>query len=186
MLVRKTRPLKIPTPRAKVTMCKLLFSAAFAALDLLMAGTRRHRQDRFHPAADRALAVDWQARNGCHQALRGAAGQHRCLQEARLILEDDVTVPDNAQRLAQRLIVDDRMTLVAWLRYHADRAYHYSLATESRTAEIVKNRPTSRERASRWCKRPFPFVPIARWAAQNGIRKVGPIEPRSPLLELPA
>jgi branched-chain amino acid transport system substrate-binding protein len=98
--------------------------------------------------------------------------------KVELIIRDDAAVPDNTKRIAQDLIVNDKVTFLAGFGITPAALAVAPLATEAKTPEIVTAAGTSIITA----KSPYiartsftlaqSSVPIADWAAQNGIKKV--------------
>jgi branched-chain amino acid transport system substrate-binding protein len=95
-----------------------------------------------------------------------------------LIIKDDASVPDNTKRLAQELIVNDKVTFLAGFGITPSALAVAPLATESKTPEIVTAAGTSiiTEKSPYIARTSFTMaqstVPMADWAAQNGIKKV--------------
>ncbi len=98
--------------------------------------------------------------------------------KVELIIRDDAAVPDNTKRIAQDLIVNEKVTFLAGFGITPAALAVAPLATEAKTPEIVTAAGTSIITA----KSPYiartsftlaqSSVPIADWAAQNGIKKV--------------
>ncbi len=95
-----------------------------------------------------------------------------------LIIRDDAAVPDNTKRIAQELIVNDKVTFLAGFGVTPAALAAAPLATESKTPEIVTAAGTSiiTEKSPYIARTSFTIaqstVPMADWAAQNGIKKV--------------
>jgi branched-chain amino acid transport system substrate-binding protein len=95
-----------------------------------------------------------------------------------LIIRDDGAVPDNTKRIAQELIVNDKVTFLAGFGVTPAALAVAPLATEAKTPEIVTAAGTSiiTERSPYIVRTSFTLaqstVPMAVWAAQNGIKKV--------------
>ncbi|MGA9005835.1 MAG: ABC transporter substrate-binding protein [Xanthobacteraceae bacterium] len=95
-----------------------------------------------------------------------------------LIIKDDGAVPDNSKRIAQDLIVNDKVTFLAGFGVTPAALAVAPLATESKTPEIVTAAGTSiiTQKSDYIARTSFTLaqstVPLADWAAQNGIRKV--------------
>ncbi|HKM87321.1 MAG TPA: ABC transporter substrate-binding protein [Xanthobacteraceae bacterium] len=95
-----------------------------------------------------------------------------------LIIRDDAAVPDNTKRIAQELIVNDKVAFVAGFGITPTALAVAPLATESKTPEIVTAAGTSiiTEKSPYIARTSFTLaqscVPMADWAAQNGIKKV--------------
>jgi branched-chain amino acid transport system substrate-binding protein len=95
-----------------------------------------------------------------------------------VILKDDATVPDNTKRLAQELIVNDRVNFIAGFGITPSALAAAPLATEAKIPEVVMAAGTSiiTERSPYIVRTSFTLaqssVIIADWAAKNGIKKV--------------
>ena len=95
-----------------------------------------------------------------------------------LIIKDDGAVPDNTKRIAQDLIVNDKVNFLAGFGVTPAALAVAPLATESKMPEIVTAAGTSiiTEKSPYIARTSFTLaqstVPMADWAAQNGIKKV--------------
>ncbi len=95
-----------------------------------------------------------------------------------VIIKDDGAVPDNTKRIAQELIVNDKVAFVAGFGITPTALAVAPLATESKTPEIVTAAGTSiiTEKSPYIARTSFTLaqstVPMADWAAANGIKKV--------------
>jgi branched-chain amino acid transport system substrate-binding protein len=95
-----------------------------------------------------------------------------------LIIKDDGAVPDNTKRIAQELIVNDKVTFLAGFGVTPAALAVAPLATESKTPEIVTAAGTSiiTEKSPYIARTSFTLaqstVPMADWSADNGIKKV--------------
>jgi branched-chain amino acid transport system substrate-binding protein len=95
-----------------------------------------------------------------------------------LIIKDDGAVPDNTKRIAQDLIVNDKVNFLAGFGVTPAAMAVAPLATEAKTPEIVTAAGTSiiTEKSPYIARTSFTLaqsaVPMADWAAQNGIKKV--------------
>jgi len=98
--------------------------------------------------------------------------------KVELIIKDDGAVPDNTKRLAQDLIVNDKVTFLAGFGITPAALAVAPLATEAKVPEIVTAAGTSiiTEKSPYIARTSFTLpqssVPMADWAAQNGIKKV--------------
>jgi branched-chain amino acid transport system substrate-binding protein len=98
--------------------------------------------------------------------------------KVELIIKDDAAVPDNTKRIAQDLIVNDKVTFLAGFGITPAALAVAPLATEAKTPEIVTAAGTSiiTEKSPYIARTSFTLaqstVPMADWAAQNGIKKV--------------
>jgi len=95
-----------------------------------------------------------------------------------LIIKDDAAVPDNSKRLAQELIVNDKVSFVAGFGVTPAALSVAPLATEAKVPEVVTAAGTSiiTERSPYIVRTSFTLAQsstiIADWAVQNGIKKV--------------
>src|SRR5438309_12079496 len=95
-----------------------------------------------------------------------------------VILKDDGTVPDNTKRLAQELIVNDKVNFIAGFGITPSALAAAPLATEAKVPEIVMAAGTSiiTERSPYIVRTSFTLAQystiIGDWAAKNGITKV--------------
>src|ERR1700730_7989542 len=95
-----------------------------------------------------------------------------------VILKDDGAVPDNTKRIAQELIVNEKVAFVAGFGITPCALAVAPLATEAKVPEIVMAAGTSiiTERSPYIVRTSFTLpqssVIIADWAAKNGIKKV--------------
>src|ERR1700730_10720143 len=95
-----------------------------------------------------------------------------------IILKDDATVPDNTKRLAQELIVNDKVNFIAGFGITPSALAAAPLATEAKVPEIVMAAGTSTitERSPYIVRTSFTLaqttVIIADWAAKNGVKRV--------------
>jgi branched-chain amino acid transport system substrate-binding protein len=95
-----------------------------------------------------------------------------------LIIRDDGAVPDNTKRIAQELIVNDKVNVLAGFGVTPTALAVAPLATEAKIPEVVTAAGTSiiTERSPYITRTSFTLaqstVPMADWAAANGIKKV--------------
>jgi branched-chain amino acid transport system substrate-binding protein len=98
--------------------------------------------------------------------------------KVELIIKDDGAVPDNSKRLAQELIVNDKVTFLAGFGVTPAALAVAPLATEGKVPEVVTAAGTSiiTERSPYIVRTSFTLaqsaVPMADWASKNGIKKV--------------
>jgi branched-chain amino acid transport system substrate-binding protein len=110
----------------------------------------------------------WQAQNGTTVAGR----------KVEVILKDDAGVPDTTKRIAQELVVNDKVDVLAGFGITPSALATAPIATQSKTPMVVTAAATSAiTEASPWIVRtsftlPQVTVPIADWAAKNGIKTV--------------
>ncbi len=98
--------------------------------------------------------------------------------KVEVILKDDGAVPDNTRRLAQELIVNDKVAVIAGFGVTPAALAAAPLATQAKVVEVVMAAGTSiiTERSPYITRTSFTLaqssVPMAQWAAKNGIKKV--------------
>ena len=96
----------------------------------------------------------------------------------QVILRDSASVPDNTKRLAQELIVKDKVSVIAGFEITPAALAVAPLATEAKVVELVMAAGTSiiTERSPYIVRTSFTVpqscVIIADWAAKNNIKKV--------------
>jgi branched-chain amino acid transport system substrate-binding protein len=95
-----------------------------------------------------------------------------------LVIRDDGAVPDNTKRIAQELIVNQKVNFIAGFGVTPAALSVAPLSAESKTPEIVTAAGTSiiTEKSPYIARTSFTLaqstVPMADWAADNGIKKV--------------
>jgi branched-chain amino acid transport system substrate-binding protein len=95
-----------------------------------------------------------------------------------VVLKDDASLPDNTKRLAQELIVNDRVAVIAGFGITPSALSAAPLATQAKIPEVVMAAGTSiiTERSPYIVRTSFTLpqssVIMADWAAKNGIKKV--------------
>src|SRR3982075_448006 len=108
-----------------------------------------------------------------HQNGTSVAGR-----KIEIILKDDAAVPDNTKRLAQELIVNDKVNFIAGFGVTPAALAAAPLATQAKVPQIVMAAGTSiiTERSPYIVRTSFTLAQsstiIADWAAKNGIKKV--------------
>src|SRR5476649_1674608 len=96
----------------------------------------------------------------------------------QVLLRDSASVPDNTKRLAQELIVNDKVSVIAGFEITPAAMVVAPLATEAKVVELVMAAGTSiiTERSPYIVRTSFTVpqscVIIADWAAKNNIKKV--------------
>jgi len=96
----------------------------------------------------------------------------------QLIVKDDTTIPDVTKRLAQELVVNDKVNVLAGFGITPSALAAASIATQSKTPEVVMAAATSSiTESSPYVVRtsftlPQASVALADWAPKNGIKKV--------------
>jgi branched-chain amino acid transport system substrate-binding protein len=115
-----------------------------------------------------AAARLWMAQNG-----DSVAGK-----KVQLIVKDDTSVPDVTRRLAQELVVNEKVNVLAGFGITPSATATAPIATQSKTPEVVMAAATSSiTQASPYIVRtsftlPQVSVALADWAPKNGIKKV--------------
>ena len=115
-----------------------------------------------------AAARLWMAQNGDTVAGR----------KVQLIVKDDTSLPDQTRRLAQELIVNDKVDVLAGMGITPSAMAVAPLATQSKTPLVVMAAATSAiTEASPYIVRtsftlPQASVALADWAPKNGIKRV--------------
>ncbi|RYX89884.1 MAG: ABC transporter substrate-binding protein [Comamonadaceae bacterium] len=95
-----------------------------------------------------------------------------------LIVKDDTSVPDQTKRLAQELVVNDKVNVLAGMGITPSALATAQIATQSKTPLVVMAAATSSiTEASPYVIRtsftlPQASVALADWAPKNGIKKV--------------
>ena len=95
-----------------------------------------------------------------------------------VILKDDTSVPDVTKRLAQELVVNDKVAVLAGFGITPSALATAPIATQAKVPEIVMAAGTSSitEASPYVARTSFTLaqssVPMAQWAFKNGIRKV--------------
>ena len=95
-----------------------------------------------------------------------------------LIVKDDTSVPDVTKRLAQELVVNDKVNVLAGFGITPSALATAPIATQSKTPQVVMAAATSSiTQASPYIVRtsftlPQAAVALADWAPKNGIKKV--------------
>ena len=95
-----------------------------------------------------------------------------------LIVKDDTSVPDVTKRLAQDLVVNDKVNVLAGFGITPSALATAPIATQSKTPQVVMAAATSSiTQASPYIVRtsftlPQAAVALADWAPKNGIKKV--------------
>ena len=96
----------------------------------------------------------------------------------QLIIKDDTSIPDVTKRMAQELVVNDKVNVLAGMGITPSALATAAIATQSKTPLVVMAAATSSiTEASPYIVRtsftlPQAAVAIADWAPKNGIKKV--------------
>ena len=95
-----------------------------------------------------------------------------------LIVKDDTSIPDVTKRMAQELVVNDKVNVLAGFGITPSALATAPIATQSKTPQVVMAAATSSiTQASPYIVRtsftlPQASVALADWAPKNGIKKV--------------
>jgi branched-chain amino acid transport system substrate-binding protein len=95
-----------------------------------------------------------------------------------VILKDDTSVPDVTKRLAQELVVNDKVAILAGFGITPSAMATAPIATQAKVPEVVMAAGTSSitEASPFIVRTSFTLaqsaVPLAEWAVKNGIKKV--------------
>src|SRR5579871_6349779 len=95
-----------------------------------------------------------------------------------VILKDDTSVPDVTKRLAQELVTNDKVAILAGFGITPSAMATAPIATQAKVPEVVMAAGTSSitEASPFVARTSFTLaqssVPMAEWAAKNGIKKV--------------
>jgi branched-chain amino acid transport system substrate-binding protein len=98
--------------------------------------------------------------------------------KVQVILRDSASIPDNTKRLAQELIVNEKVNVIAGFEITPAALVVAPLATEAKVVELVMAAGTSiiTERSPYIARTSFTVpqscVIVADWAAKNNIKKV--------------
>jgi branched-chain amino acid transport system substrate-binding protein len=115
-----------------------------------------------------AAAKLWMAQNGDKVAGR----------KVELLIKDDASTPDQTRRLAQELVVNDKVVALAGFGITPSAMATAPIATQSKTPMVVMAAATSAiTEASPYIVRtsftlPQAAVALAEWSNKNGIKKV--------------
>lgn len=105
-------------------------------------------------------------------------GDHVAGKKIEIILKDAAALPDNAKRLAQELIVNEKISILAGFGVTPTALAAAPLATQAKVPEVVMAAGTSiiTERSPYIVRTSFTLAQsstiIGDWAAKNGIKKV--------------
>jgi branched-chain amino acid transport system substrate-binding protein len=110
-----------------------------------------------------------------YQAQKGTTVAGRKIE---VILKDDTSVPDVTKRLAQELVVNDKVAVLAGFGITPSAMATAPIASQAKVPEVVMAAGTSSitEASPFVVRTSFTLaqssVPMAEWAAKNGIKKV--------------
>jgi len=163
-------------------MLRRTFIGAGAAAALLALGGAAYAQDAVKiglilpmtgPFASTGRQIEAAAKLYMQQHGDTVAGR-----KIQLIVKDDTGVADVTKRLAQELIVNDKITVMAGFGLTPLALAPAPLATQGKVPEVVMAAATSTiTEASPYIVRtsfsqPQASAPMGEWAAQNGMKKV--------------
>ncbi|MBI3699040.1 MAG: ABC transporter substrate-binding protein [Afipia sp.] len=155
---------------------------ALAAASLAIAATSAQAQDSVKiglilPMTGPQAAIGKLVDNGT-KLYMSQKGDTAGGKKIEVILKDDGGVPDNTKRIAQELIVNDKVNIIAGFGITPSALAAAPLATEAKIPEIVMSAGTSiiTERSPYIVRTSFTLAQsstiIGDWAAKNGIKKV--------------
>ncbi len=107
-----------------------------------------------------------------------ANGTNVAGKKIELLIRDDGSQPDNAKRIAQEFIVNDKVAVLGGFTFTPVALAVAPLATEAKIPQVVMAAGTSIiTEKSPYIARTFytiaqTAVPMAQWAAKNGVKKV--------------
>ncbi len=164
-------------------MNKRHFLRATALATLVLAGTSVLAQDNVFKIGLVLPMTGQQATTG--RQIEAAAklymaqnGDTVAGKKIQLIIKDDTSIPDVTKRMAQELVVNDKVNVLAGMGITPSALATASIATQSKTPLVVMAAATSSiTEASPYIVRtsftlPQAAVAIADWAPKNGIKKV--------------
>ena len=164
-------------------MHKRLFLHAIALASLAVTGTAAMAQDNTFKIGLILPMTGQQATTGrqIEAAVRlymAQNGNTVAGQKIQLIVKDDTSLPDATRRLAQELVVNEKVNVLAGFGITPSALATAPLATQSKTPMVVMAAATSSiTQASPYIVRtsftlPQVSVALADWAPKNGIKKV--------------
>lgn len=164
-------------------MQKRLFLHAIALASLAVTGTAAMAQDNTFKIGLILPMTGQQATTG--RQIEAAArlymaqnGDTVAGKKIQLIVKDDTSLPDATRRLAQELVVNDKVNVLAGFGITPSALATAPIATQSKTPMVVMAAATSSiTQASPYIVRtsftlPQASVALADWAPKNGIKKV--------------
>jgi branched-chain amino acid transport system substrate-binding protein len=164
-------------------MHKRIFLRAAAAASLALVGSAGMAQDNVFKIGLILPMTGQQATTG--RQIEAAAklymaqnGDTVAGKKIQLIVKDDTSIPDVTKRMAQELIVNDKVNVLAGFGITPSALATAPLATQSKTPQVVMAAATSSiTEASPYIIRtsftlPQAAVAIADWAPKNGIKSV--------------
>jgi branched-chain amino acid transport system substrate-binding protein len=178
-MLRNDKPRNV---RSRVSLIAAASTFVLAALAAGPAGAQESLKDAFKiglilpmtgPQASTGKQIDAAVKLYLQQHGTTVAGR-----KIEVLLKDDGAVPDNTKRLAQELIVNDKVNIIAGFGVTPAAMAAAPLATQSKTVELVMAAGTSviTEASPYIARTSFTLaqstVPMAEWAAKNGLKKV--------------
>ena len=163
-------------------MLKTFISGAVAAASLLTLGAVASAQETVKiglilPMTGGQASTGQQINNAI-KLYQQKNGDTVAGKKVEVILKDDAALPDNTKRLAQELIVNDKVNIIAGFGVTPAALAAAPLATQAKVPEIVMAAGTSiiTERSPYITRTSFTLAQsstiIGDWAAKNGIKKV--------------
>ncbi|OYU87930.1 MAG: ABC transporter substrate-binding protein [Bradyrhizobiaceae bacterium PARB1] len=163
-------------------MLKTFISGAVAAASLLALGAVAGAQETVKiglilPMTGGQASTGQQINNAI-KLYQQKNGDTVAGKKVEVILKDDAALPDNTKRLAQELIVNDKVNIIAGFGVTPAALAAAPLATQAKVPEIVMAAGTSiiTERSPYITRTSFTLAQsstiIGDWAAKNGIKKV--------------
>ncbi|WP_431099235.1 ABC transporter substrate-binding protein [Polaromonas aquatica] len=164
-------------------MKRRLFTAAALAVSTLASATSALAQDNTFKIGLILPMTGQQATTGrqIEAAVRlymAQNGDSVAGKKIQLIVKDDTSLPDTTRRLAQELVVNDKVNVLAGFGITPSALATAPIATQSKTPMVVMAAATSSiTQASPYIVRssftlPQVSVALADWAPKNGIKKV--------------
>ncbi len=163
-------------------MLKTFISGAVAAASLLALGAAASAQETVKiglivPMTGGQASTGQQINNAI-KLYQQKNGDTVAGKKVEVILKDDAALPDNTKRLAQELIVNEKVNIIAGFGVTPAALAAAPLATQAKVPEIVMAAGTSiiTERSPYITRTSFTLAQsstiIGDWAAKNGIKKV--------------
>lgn len=163
-------------------MLRNLISATVAAVGVLSAGAMAQAQETVKiglivPMTGGQASTGQQINNAI-KLYQQKNGDTVAGKKVEVILKDDAALPDNTKRLAQELIVNEKVNIIAGFGVTPAALAAAPLATQAKVPEIVMAAGTSiiTERSPYIVRTSFTLAQsstiIGDWAAKNGIKKV--------------
>jgi branched-chain amino acid transport system substrate-binding protein len=163
-------------------MLKNFISATVAAVGVLSAGAIAQAQETVKiglivPMTGGQASTGQQINNAIKLYMQ-KNGDTVAGKKIEVILKDDAALPDNTKRIAQELIVNEKVNIIAGFGVTPAALAAAPLATQAKVPEIVMAAGTSiiTERSPYIVRTSFTLAQsstiIGDWAAKNGIKKV--------------